>query len=277
LWAALVIAGGRRVNLEIRNSVSRGPFNAFMSDLDLAVVVKDAVDIQRSVNAVGKIRSIRLLLPFVGEFEFYTRAEWSLRRHLEAEEPLALELVSNLRRLNWQKRLNDRESSNYQRLKNQRATANRLNTLLAGETDLSAGIAARLECLGREKRVRISEERLPVGGLGYSGFLGSRIRWDLTHEGKGDDLFLRPGQAAILAAILPDGDDIKEFRSGLLHQLRSGPLTATFAAVVAMELMLVRSTARGREMREDGETWMTYLHSLLLKYSPETLTNIGVH
>jgi hypothetical protein len=277
LRRALIAAGGRRLNLEVRNSVSHGPFNAFMSDLDLAVVVTDSVDIERAVKAVTRVRSIRRLLPFVGEFEIYTLAEWRVRLELEAAEPLALGLVSGLRRLNWQRRLNASASSSYQRSKNQRATENRLSALLGEEQDLSAGVGAKLECLAIEKRVHFSAQELPVKGSGHSGFLGSRIRWDTEREDESEDLFLRPDHAAILAAILPDGDDFEAFRSEPLHQLRSGSLTAPFAAVVAMELMLVRSTARLCEMREDGETWMAYLRALLLKYSPETLANIGVH
>jgi hypothetical protein len=101
-----------------RNSVTgTATFNAFVSDLDLALLFRDeprAADVRR-VQAF--LRGVRAVLPFVGEAEIYTEREWALRQSAQRRAEPVIQLFWNIRKLRWIENDRRRAASRYHRRK----------------------------------------------------------------------------------------------------------------------------------------------------------------
>ncbi len=266
----------RQWRLKVRHSVSHGKgFNVFGSDLDYSIIIENSFDQTTPLRRlIALYDETKALLPFIGELEIYTEAEWRHKKKVLSSHGTVLLLIWNLRKIAWEQAKLKTAPSEYHRRKCERVLGRLLAQFDATPnrhfTENFARVAPFVSTF-IEANFGSAPLTPAVGSIeGFSGFLEARLCAKVEQSER--DLPLSSGSAAVLAALLPDADtffsDVE-----LLESLRSRPqLRKALVAIASTELLVNYSVIRiGASVLPETGAWIARLQATLKKYDLERL------
>ncbi len=130
---------GLPYRLDVRHSAQVGPdrFNAFLSDIDLNVVIDQEFE-ENARRVRDRVIRARKWFPFLGEIEIYERREWEAWNRLQAEAGEIYFYIRHLRKMAWMEFAHAQAKTEYHRYKALRAIRICLEKLSGREHPMSS-------------------------------------------------------------------------------------------------------------------------------------------
>jgi|GEM_PF-1182308 len=259
--ALRVRSPGLNFRLIPRHSIGEvGGFTLFLSDLDFTIVCLDDYTALNFKIILDRYIRYSTIFKLIGEVEIYTKDEWEIREEITRKRGQIIELIWNLRKWSWQKKILDHQSSRYHKLKATRSIQ-KIQLKLQLKHNLSLDNSLELNQLERpivDHLLRIADIKIPQYhesanelGSGYSSYLG----WNLIDV---STLFL---------ALLPDGFHISPQKKEAISNFRKQKgVKDALCTLAIFDLLLIKSRERVYRIKTD-EAWF----NLLI----ETITNDG--
>lgn len=258
-----------------------GDFNVFVSDIDYSLVVPEPFDAATTLRCIEFYARWRARLPFLGELEMYTRREWAMRKELERSHRPILQLIWHLRKFVWQTAELDSAPSAYHRDKARRSIIRILERAFPGAPKGRATPGPELGMLLAERLDQLFPEWDGGPSPGADAKLSAishYLGWRVGTAAAGDALELvLPHRELVLAcALLPDSTMCFPALTEDIDRARRDPaIKASYAAIVAFELLICRSVARTKmahaatEARTRNREWMSRLRRELRIFRPD--------
>ncbi len=245
------------------SSKTRNDFNAFLSDIDLTVVMADSC-IEDATQVVKRYHFTKAFLLAVGELEIYSNSELlAYQRQLDIFGDLYL-WVRGIRKLAWMEKALTEAPSDYHRLKARRSIAKILsNTNISESSDetiyRSQFSKKILYWLDQEFSQALKVSQFEVQRLQaqseHSDYLSSRVYFEAGQKLKFGELYLPNDYALILLALTPMmGFENKEIEVAV-EQIRSKDLKLqkVWGAFSKIESIVYGAVLRAQRHITEGE------------------------
>lgn len=273
-WTALEL-GGKATWVARHSALHSADFHLLASDLDLALVFRQTptqTDLAQTARLYRKARSV---LPFLGEVEVYTRAEWKIRQRLHRSPKVGrmIGLLWHLRKLGWIESSHPETLPTYHRLKKERALASSFQRL-QGEPALQPRFIHLGASFARELDSTLTLLGIPSVHPHpaepvryYCDYLKAEINPSVPAS---NSLFLPPDLALRLLSVLPPAQRYCETMEPYLEGLREDHATQTARRfLVLQEWLTVKSRIRTHPLSATGNSlWLDRLRPVLARGGP---------
>lgn len=250
------------------SSTSASDFNAFMSDLDLSVVLPDD-KIEYSFEVVQRFFYWKRKLPFIGELELYSRSELEELQKIFAEPNGVYPAIRRVRKLSWMENLLPNAISEYHRFKAERSISKILSKeeidYAVHRSDYRVFFSEKVQAwIGASvKNVIANEanygfESLSAYTMVQSDYFSTKIWTSLSHVAQPGEVSLPPAHAWILVALTPRASFDDPIINSVITRLRADPaVREQWTQISRIEVLVYRAVLRAQESVTEGEqNWL---------------------
>ncbi|MCC6278525.1 MAG: hypothetical protein IT289_11480 [Oligoflexia bacterium] len=243
-----------------RHSVaSAHDYNAFFSDVDYTIVVRDQITDCKMALIIDAFSLIFSNLPFLGELEIHTATEYEMRNKIAYEFKTIIEILWLLRKWKWQVKLLEKNLSRYHREKAQRSIE---------KISMKLGASGEQPCFGPFIEGELAT-LFPTLSFEPSVNLGpiyiektNYFEWSLSTDINRDSLVLTPNSILILVAILPYTENLSPVVKNELKKVLQVPEVIKVKRAIAQYELLAFQSVKRIYGHKDGN-WEKHLRNVL--------------
>ena len=221
----------------VRNSAAAGGgFHFLFSDIDYSLLLP-ATESQTVARLRRRYFLLRRFLPWLGELEVYSLAEWNRLADLQARHGAVYQRLRHFRKINWMRLAAAQAKNNWERMKYERSVEKSLQQLGADSPEEALVKSLR----GILKKSPVYRERF------FCSYLGCWINGKAAELAPYPCYALPPDLTLRLAATMPSvlSDAHHPLPSGAEVLRESGELRELWLALGEIEALVVRAVNRG--------------------------------